>query len=116
MYYKDMKTKKVFIKSRLTPEDCSRLRTGAIVDITEEEYDAESGKSPIGAAVCKIFATVNRRDFENFKERCRVEGVNMDEALSLLVSQYGSGAVLQHVSHKALKSFNYLEAQAKNKE
>lgn len=109
MFYKDMKTKRVFIKNKLTPEDVARLHNDEIRDITEEEYDRESGKAPISSSVCKIFATVNRRDFENFKDRCKTEGVNMDEALALLVSQYGSGAQLHNVSHKALKGFSYIQ-------
>jgi len=112
MYYKDMRTKKVFIKNRLTSEDMLRLQDGEVVHITEDEYDQESGKAPIGSTLCKIFATVNRRDFENFKDRCRTEGVNMDTALSSLVSLYGAGATLHHVSHKALEGFSYIKAQA----
>jgi len=113
MYYRDTVTNKVFIKSHLTPVDVTRLKEGGIVDISEEEYDRCSSKDPIGESLCKVFATVTRRDYTNFRDRCKAEGISMDNGLSLLVSQYGSGAVLTHVSKKALKSFSYIDEKKK---
>lgn len=90
MFYKDLKTKKVFI-SKLTLELGARIYDGSVIAIDEDVYNRESGKPPAGAPSCKIFATVSRIDFESFKDRCNKEGKAMDQVLISLVRHYAYG-------------------------
>jgi hypothetical protein len=113
VFYQDTKTNKVFKRSNPTEELREKVKSGALRTISEEEFDSfdetQTGAATIGQLAKRIYATVSHRDFSNFESRCKAEGVPMDKAFALLVSQYGSGAVLTHVSKKAAARFNYLE-------
>jgi hypothetical protein len=112
VFYQDTKTSKVFKRSRPSDELTAKIKSGDLRLISEDEFealdDAQTGSATVGQLTKRIFATVSLRDFTNFEGRCIAEGVPLDKAFAMLVSQYGAGAVLTKVSKKAATRFNYL--------
>lgn len=53
----------------------------------------------------KIFAVVTEKDFYNFRDRSRAEGMNIDEAFRALVHAYSIGGVVECCNKKGLDKF-----------
>lgn len=54
----------------------------------------------------KIFATVSEKDFYNFRDRAKAEGMSIDEAFKSIVHAYATGASIECHNNKELKDFS----------
>lgn len=54
----------------------------------------------------KVFATVQEKDFFNFCDRAKAEGMDIDEAFTSIIHAYSTGAEILSPSKSTLKEFS----------
>lgn len=67
-----------------------------------------------GNVLRKVFAVVTANTFQSFRDRCKAEGVKLDEVLTGMISLYANGGKIiaddhtkRKIRHEVSEVFNY---------